>query len=156
MCKFRPNGHHSIGSLNRYLMDFFHTLMYYFLASMQSIYHWIRKVQRLAESTCVSVCPDVFNKLLHKSSRNLHQKRWWEIHIKIGNCKGRLGSAYKKYKWEREVIQWCKSGSEREGTNLDTGRFVQLVRFHVHDITCLTIDTPWMFSIHMFCLNNKG
>jgi hypothetical protein len=48
-----------------------------------------------------------------------------------------------------------KSRGEWEGTDLDTGGFVQLVRFHVHDITRLTIDTPRMFSICMFCLEKN-
>ena len=42
----------------------------------------------------------------------------------------------------------AKSG----GTNLDTGGFAQLVRFHVQDITRLAIDPPRMLSICMFCL----
>jgi hypothetical protein len=46
---------------------------------------------------------------------------------------------------ENPEVEW-------EGTNLDTCGFVQLVRFHVHDIARLTIDTPRMFFIRMFCL----
>jgi hypothetical protein len=53
------------------------------------------------------------------------------------------------------LVGGSKSAGQWEGTNLDTGRFVQLVRFHVHDITRLTIDTPRMFPIRMFCLKNK-
>ena len=49
-----------------------------------------------------------------------------------------------------------KSGDEWEGTNLDAGGFVQLVRFHVYDITRLTVDAPRMFPVRMFCLENKG
>lgn len=64
---------------------------------------------------------------------------------KIRNGRGRLVSDASR----------GKSGGEWEGTNLDTGRFVQLVRFHVHNITRLAIDTPRMFSIRMFCLEKK-
>ena len=39
------------------------------------------------------------------------------------------------------------------GTNLDTGRFVQLVRFHVYNFPRLAIDTPRMLSVRMFCLD---
>jgi hypothetical protein len=42
-----------------------------------------------------------------------------------------------------------KSGDEWEGSNLDISRFVQLVRFHVHDITRLTIDTTNVLHSHV-------
>ena len=53
------------------------------------------------------------------------------------------------------MLATAKSGGEWEGTNLDTGGFVQLVRFHIYNLTRLTIDTPRMFSIRMFCLEKK-
>jgi hypothetical protein len=53
------------------------------------------------------------------------------------------------------MLATANPGGEWEGTNLDTGGFVQLVRFHVHNITRLTIDTPRMFSVRMFCLEKK-
>jgi hypothetical protein len=53
------------------------------------------------------------------------------------------------------MLATANPGGEWEGTNLDTGGFVQLVRFHVHDITRLTIDTPRMFSVRMFCLEKE-
>jgi hypothetical protein len=53
------------------------------------------------------------------------------------------------------ILAAANPGGEWEGTNLDTGGFVQLVRLHVHDLTRLSIDTPRMFSIRMFCLEKK-
>jgi hypothetical protein len=46
-------------------------------------------------------------------------------------------------------------GEEWGGTNLDTGGFVQLVRFHVYNIARLAINTPRNLSIRMFCLERK-
>ena len=68
-----------------------------------------------------------------------------DLHIRYKNGRGR----------GRRSVSDASGGKFRglvEGTNLDTGGFVQLVRFHIYNLTCLTIDTPRMFSICMFCL----
>ena len=46
-----------------------------------------------------------------------------------------------------------KGGKRGNETNLDAGRFVQLVRFHVHDVTRLAVDTPRMLSVRMLRLS---
>jgi len=60
---------------------------------------------------------------------------------------------------ETKISQQCFAaymrGGGAGGTNLDTGGFVQLVRFHVHNIARLAIYTPRMLSIRMFCLEKK-
>ncbi|KAN0115565.1 hypothetical protein V8E52_006684 [Russula decolorans] len=70
----------SSGPLGRVYLSFWAAIVPYgpfsriHFASMQPIYHWIRRAPRLAEPTFLFVCFHVHNKFLHKSSRDLHQK----------------------------------------------------------------------------------